>query len=198
MNKRDKSVTRKKILDAAEDVFAEKGYHDSLMDDIAERSSTSKGALYFHFPSKESLFFSLLDKLADSLVKDVEKQIETKQTAIDKIEIALESVLKALTKRRKLAQILLRQGYGLGPKFEEKRLELFDRFADLIQQNLQQAVDEGSIPSLNVEITAYAWLGALNEVVTRWLFTKKPHPLKEALPVLIPLFLRGIGANQGE
>ncbi len=194
MSKRDKSATREKILNAAEDVFSEKGYHDSLMDDIVVASDTSKGGLYFHFPSKETLFMALLDRLAESLLKDVEKEIEKNKGAVAKIQAALEAVMMALSKRRRLAKILLRQGYGL-PKFEEKRLEMFDKFASLIERYLEEAVDEGSIPPLNAKITAYAWLGALNELVVRWLFLKEPHPIKESLPALLPLFLRGIGIN---
>lgn len=194
MSKRDKSATREKILNAAEDVFSEKGYHDSLMDDIVVASDTSKGGLYFHFPSKETLFMALLDRLAESLLADVEKEIEKNKGAVAKIQAALEAVMTALSKRRRLAKILLRQGHGL-PKFEEKRLEMFDKFAGLIERYLQEAVDEGSIPPLNAKITAYAWLGALNELVTRWLFLKAPHPIDESLPTLLPLFLRGIGVD---
>lgn len=194
--KRDKAATREKILDAAEDVFSQKGYHNSLMDEIARVSNTSKGALYFHFPSKESLFFALLDKLAESLQRDVEKQVRPHQDPVDKIQAALGAVLAALSQRRRLAQILLHQGYGLGPRFEEKRLALFDRFADLIQRYLNEAIVAGQVPPLNTQITAYAWLGGLNEVVTRWLLLGKPHPIKEVLPVLVPLFLRGIGVDE--
>ncbi|MCX8104072.1 MAG: TetR/AcrR family transcriptional regulator, partial [Candidatus Bipolaricaulota bacterium] len=87
-------------------------------------------------------------------------------------------------------------GYGLGPAFERKRLEIYSRFARLIKEYLDEALAEGSIPSINTEITAYAWLGAINELVLRWLYTGKPDPLTEALPTLQELFLRGIGISQ--
>ena len=45
----DKSATRERILDAAAEVFATKGYHSSVVDDIVHDSNTSKGAVYFHF-----------------------------------------------------------------------------------------------------------------------------------------------------
>ncbi len=195
MARRGKEATRERILEAAEDVFSQKGYHDSLMDDIATTSKTSKGALYFHFPSKESLFFALLERLAAKLERDVAREIERRAGAVAKIEGALEAVLASLSKRRRLAQILLRQGYGLCPAFEDKRLELFDRFAVLIQGVLDEAVAEGSLAPLDARLTAYAWLGALNEVVTRWLLRGEPHPLNDALPALLPLFLRGVGVD---
>ena len=51
-----KEEARSRILDAANKVFAEKGYHEATMDDIAKRLGVSKGAIYLYFPSKEDLF----------------------------------------------------------------------------------------------------------------------------------------------
>ena len=54
--------TREKLLDAAVEVFAEKGYANASMDDIAAAAGMTKGALYWNFDSKEALFHSLLDE----------------------------------------------------------------------------------------------------------------------------------------
>lgn len=190
---RDKEQTRERILDAAEKLFAEKGFYETAMDEIVQAAQISKGGVYFHFPSKEKLFFALLDKLADTLHQEVQQEIAHRRGAVKKIQGALEVVLKTLSGKRRLAQIILRQGYGLGPSFERKRLEIYARFAQLIQEHLDEAVAEGSIPPINTEITAYAWLGAINELVLRWIYTGKPDPLTESLPALLEIFLRGIG-----
>jgi AcrR family transcriptional regulator len=193
---RDKELTRERILEAAEKLFAEKGFHETAMDEIVQAARVSKGGVYFHFPSKEDLFFALLDKLANALQRDVQQEIARRSGAVNKIQGALEVVLRTLSGKRRLAQILLRQGYGLGPAFERKRLEIYSRFAKLIQENLDQAIAEGSIPPIHTEITAYAWLGAINELVLRWIYTGKPDPLTEALPALSEIFLRGIGIER--
>jgi TetR/AcrR family fatty acid metabolism transcriptional regulator len=193
---RDKELTRERILEAAEKLFAEKGFHETAMDEIVRTSKVSKGGVYFHFPSKEELFFALLDKLADALQREVQREIARRRGAVAKIQGALEVVLRTLTSQRHLAQIILRQGHGLGPSFERKRLEIYSRFARLIKENLDEALAEGSIPPINTEITAYAWLGAINELVLRWIYTGQPDPLTQTLPTLQELFLRGIGITQ--
>jgi TetR/AcrR family fatty acid metabolism transcriptional regulator len=193
---RDKELTRERILEAAERLFAEKGFHETAMDEIVRASKVSKGGVYFHFPSKEELFFALLDKLADALQREVQREITRRRGAVAKIQGALEVVLRTLTSQRHLAQIILRQGHGLGPSFERKRLEIYSRFARLIKENLDEALAEGSIPPINTEITAYAWLGAINELVLRWIYTGQPDPLTQTLPTLQELFLRGIGITQ--
>ncbi len=55
-----KEEARSRILDAANRVFAEKGYHEATMDDIAKRLGVSKGAIYLYFSSKEDLFEAMV------------------------------------------------------------------------------------------------------------------------------------------
>ena len=52
---------RAALLEAALEVFADRGYRDASVDEIAERAGYSKGAIYFHFSGKEDLFFALLE-----------------------------------------------------------------------------------------------------------------------------------------
>jgi AcrR family transcriptional regulator len=56
---------RTALLAAAAEVFAQRGYSGASMDEIAERAGYSKGALYWHFDSKDELFFALMDQSVD-------------------------------------------------------------------------------------------------------------------------------------
>ncbi|MCZ6535772.1 MAG: TetR/AcrR family transcriptional regulator [Chloroflexi bacterium] len=188
-------TARDRIMEAAEVVFAEKGYHDTAMDEIVRRTDMSKGGLYFHFPSKERLFFAVMDHLGNRLAERINASIAQESDAIARLEIALTTVLESLGKRRRLAKLLLVQGYSMGNAFEKKRIETYSRFASLIKDNLDLAVEEGSIPPIDTEIVSHLWVGAVNEVLIRWLYTGKPAPVKEALPVLKKILLRGVGVE---
>jgi len=61
---------KSRILDAAIKVFAEKGYHEATMDDIAKRLGVSKGAIYLYFSSKEDLFEAMC-KTAPQAFKEI-------------------------------------------------------------------------------------------------------------------------------
>lgn len=63
---------RERILDAAFHVFSGLGYRGAAVDEIARQADTSKGGVYFHFPTKESLFLELLRTTADRLAAKVE------------------------------------------------------------------------------------------------------------------------------
>ena len=182
-------------MEAAEAVFAEKGYHDAAMDEIVRRTSVSKGGLYFHFPSKERLFFAVMDHLGRRLVRRIEERIARQERAIDRLEVALTTALELLGRRRRLAKLLLIQGYSMGNAFEQKRTEIYSGFASLIEENLDRAVAEGSIFPVNAQITSYLWVGAINEVIIRWLYTGSPDPVREALPELKKILLPGLSAR---
>ena len=128
-----KEQTRDRILGAAENIFADKGYHEALVDEIAEETALSKGGVYFHFPSKKDLFFAVLDRLAGRLVVKVEKSAAGEESPIASAEAALVAVLSALGRKRRLARLLVVQGYSMGNPFEQKRVEIFGRFAGLIK-----------------------------------------------------------------
>jgi TetR/AcrR family transcriptional regulator, fatty acid metabolism regulator protein len=200
---KQRAQTRERILEAAETVFADNGYHDALVDEIGKRTSMSKGGLYFHFPSKEDLFFAVMDRLANKLVNRAEKAAAKADSPIEAAEAALDAVLAALSVQKRLARLLITQGYSMGNAFESKRAEMFDRFAGVIATQLYEAKSVGQIGDLNTGLASRVWLGAVNEVVVYWLFSGGPSP-KEAAPDLKkflldsvsgPAFKASIGAD---
>ncbi len=187
------SATRDRLLQAAMDVFAERGYHGTTVDDIVAASDSSKGAFYHYFASKQGIFLKLLDQLVAMVEAGVEEAIGRQEGAIAKVEAALRVVLEVASAQRDLARILLIEAAALGPEFEQSRLGIHRRFAALIQRHLDRALADGAIPSQDTEAAAMAWMGAINEVVTQEL--ARSGDLVARLPALRMLLLRSIGAD---
>ncbi|MCI0520956.1 MAG: TetR/AcrR family transcriptional regulator [Chloroflexi bacterium] len=187
--------TRQRILQAAVDVFARKGYHAARVDEIVEVSQTSKGAVYFHFPSKQEIFLGLVDYFAGLLEKRLEKAIAAESGGVRRVDAALAACLEVFGEYRQLAKIFLVQAVGLGQAFEEKRQEVHVRFVRMIQEHLEAAVREGDIPALDTEVAAFAWMGAIDEVVVRWVQTGEPTP-ERTLPTLRAMLLRSVGVRE--
>lgn len=182
-------------------MFADNGYHDALVDEIGKRTSMSKGGLYFHFPSKEDLFFAVMDRLANKLVRRAEKAASETDNPLKAAEAALESVLKALSTQKRLARLLVTQGYSMGSAFEAKRAEVFDRFARVIVEKLNEAKSACQIGEVDVELASRVWLGALNEVVVHWLFSDGPSPrdsAQELKKLLVSSLMSASTLSEGE
>lgn len=194
-DRRERPETRERILTAAADVFAAKGFRGSAVDDIVARSGTSKGSFYNFFPSKEAIFLALLERVGATLLEGVEREVERASGALGRVDAALAAAFGALAEHRALARILVVEAPALGHGSDRRLFELHRLLATYIAHRLDDAVGDGSIPPIDTELAAYAWLGAIHEVVLRWLHTGQPEPLTAAVPELRTLLLRSVGAK---
>lgn len=72
-----RSARRRQLLEAASEIFVERGYHSAGMDEIAVHAGVSKPVLYQHFPSKLDLYIAVVDSHAEKLVTDVNNALLT-------------------------------------------------------------------------------------------------------------------------
>src|ERR1051325_9632271 len=71
-------ATRRELLDAARDLYTERGFAGATLDDVAERSGVTKGALYHHFRDKKELFRAVFEALEQEMCNEI---IEAAATA---------------------------------------------------------------------------------------------------------------------
>jgi len=69
-------VTRRKLLEAALQVFARDGFEAARIEDIAAESGHTRGAFYANFDTKEDVFFALLEKQANERLADLQRRLE--------------------------------------------------------------------------------------------------------------------------
>jgi len=192
--KQERSVRRReRILDAAFHVFSQRGYREAGVDEVGRQADTSKGGVYFHFPTKERLFLELLRTTADRLVAKVERAIVDVADPIERADVALSTVLSVFAGHRTMARLFLIDAVGAGSAFQSELQSLHERFIGLIAEQLDAAVAAGSIPPIDTHVAATAWFGALNEIVTRWLMSEQPGRLEDTYPTLRAILLRSVG-----
>lgn len=195
--KQERSARRReRILDAAFSVFSRHGYRRAGIDEVGRQAETSKGGVYFHFPTKESLFLELLKTTADRLVGKVERSIAPVPDPIDRADVALKTVLGIFAGHRTMARLFLIDAVGAGPEFQAELQRLHERFSGLIAEQLDTAVEEGIIEPIDTQVVAMAWFGALNEVVMRWLMAEEPARLEDTYPTLRAILLRSVGIRE--
>ncbi|MFM9107741.1 MAG: TetR/AcrR family transcriptional regulator [Chloroflexota bacterium] len=193
-----KSETRRQqVLDAALEVFARDGYGNAAVDDIARASATSKGGVYFHFPSKQALFLALMDEAGGLLLDRVERAMAAQPDPLARGDAALAAALSTFGRNRTLARLLLVEAVGAGKEFHQELTELHAAFAALITRYLDEAVEAGALPAHDTRLAGIAWFGAVNQVVTRWVLTGEPKKLDSVYPELRALLMHGVaGAGQ--
>jgi AcrR family transcriptional regulator len=100
---------RAALLEAAAEVFALRGYRDSSVDEIAERAGYSKGAVYWHFSSKDDLFLALLEERIDEPMREAIALLESAPPEQDMAPEANRRFMEVLEGQRDL--ILLEHEY---------------------------------------------------------------------------------------
>jgi AcrR family transcriptional regulator len=166
------------------------------MDEIATAASTSKGGVYFHFPTKETIFRELMRTTADRLAAKVDRVVAAESEPIARAEAGIRTVLLTFAGHRTTARLLLIDAAGAGRAFQAETAAMHARFAGMIRGYLEEAQKAGVIRELDAETTARAWFGALNEIVSRWLLEEKPGRLEDSYPVLRAVLLRSVGVPE--
>ena len=187
---------RERILDAAFSVFSQRGYRGAGVDEVGRQAETSKGGVYFHFPTKEKLFLELLRTTADRLVGKVERTIEPYEDPIERADVALRTVLGVFAGHRTMARLFLIDAVGAGSEFQAELQRLHQRFSAIISEQLDSAVEAGAIAPIDTEVAGMSWFGALNEVVMRWLMDEHPARLEDTYPTLRVILLRSVGVDE--
>lgn len=139
---KDPEERKNEIIDAAEELFAERGYDSTSVDDIANKVGVSHGLFYHYFDSKASVVDAIVMRLADEIGENIRMIVETPGlTALEKFRRMMLESLES--KKSKKYLIKLFQG-------EEKTL-LLSKYMDAtisemsiqIAKIVEQGVDEG-------------------------------------------------------
>ena len=133
-----------------------------------------------------------MEKFADVIERRVIEAIEGCESPMAKVEAALEACLEAFGRYRRPAKVMLVHAAGLGTVFEDKRLEINERFARLIRGYLDEAVAAGEIGAVDTDVIAYAWMGSIYHVTIRWVYRGDPAP-DRIMTTLVPMLLRSVG-----
>jgi AcrR family transcriptional regulator len=184
------------ILDVAEEVLAEKGYHDTSMDEIAARTGVAKGTLYQHFPGKEDLVFALFERILILFEQSVEQIAKSSLTARAKLERILSYVYQ---ERRgphaRLFQLLYQNmeiRKGLPEKKEQLRNRL-ERTAGQIRAILEEGKVEGSFdPALSTGLMLLTFMSLLSLSTREELLAQEQLPSEELISQIGRVFFEGI------
>jgi AcrR family transcriptional regulator len=194
---RSADATKERILDAAVEVLARRGYDGAGVDEIVRRSGASKGAFYFHFPSKEEMVLRLVHQMSDKLIDAVREAIAGTPPSRERLGLAVTALVETFGRKRVLGQLLLVNIVGQGRTLDRKFLPVRRKFGEFIRGEMDAAVGAGALPSsLDTELASQAWLGAFHEVLLRWLIDEDPVPLAERTPALCDLLLNGVGGRE--
>jgi AcrR family transcriptional regulator len=184
-------LQRQRLLRAAAAEFAARGYAGSSSESISRRAGMSKATFYEHFANKEECMLALFD-LARQVVGEAMADAARRApigNARERMRAATRAFLSALSEHPEFAQTLLVEIIGAGPRATERRDAILDAFADAIYRDNERTAPKYRAPRFASRDDAFACIGAIVELASRQLRTKKPADIRELEPVIDRLML---------
>jgi len=198
---RERLAHRRLILDAALELFSEKGYQDVSMQEIARRAEFSVGALYSFFRSKEQLY--------ESLVLEMAREHHARLGAVLRRQGEAATVLRGYVAERgrlfsdniKLVRLYFVEtralGSPIGSAVRERVRELYHELVLEVASLIERGIREGAFREGDPYRMAVALEGMVNAFLFCWLQYPEGQPYESNVDVILDIFMRGVAAGSG-
>lgn len=196
---REKLRHRRQMLDAAIELFSEKGYHNVSMHEIAKRAEFAIGTLYKFFKNKEDLYKALMMEKAEEYHRVLMGILAEEDDVLTVLEDYI--VAKARLFTDNLASLRLYFAETRGASFNIKAgldqdiRKLYDKFVMRLASVLEAGVHKKVFREIAPYYMAVALEGLTNAFLFCWLEDPEQHPYEANVPLIRDMFLKGVLAE---
>jgi AcrR family transcriptional regulator len=159
-------MTRDDILDAAAQVFRQKGFHGASMSAIADAVNLQKASLYHHVTSKQEILLALLDRALVMLIDYIGGIASQSLPADEKLRLMIRGYLKSLADNPDLTSVLLFEHRSLDKKSHTRHVPQRDAFEAIWRDVLDEGVRTKVFDLKDTGLAARALMGVMNWTLT--------------------------------
>lgn len=159
-------MTRDDILDAAAQVFRQKGFHGASMSAIADAVNLQKASLYHHVTSKQEILLALLDRALGMLTDHIAGIAAQPLPADQKLKQMIRAYLSALAENGDLTSVLLFEHRSLDKKSHARHVPQRDKFEGLWRDVLNEGIHTKIFDLKDPGLAVRALMGVMNWTLT--------------------------------
>lgn len=184
----------KRILQAAIKVFAENGFYNSKVSEIAQEAGVADGTIYLYFKNKDDILISLFEEEMEKIIQNMKQEIDKEEDLLKKLKRFAVVQLNSKKENPDLAAIMeveLRQS----SKFMKEYVNMkFIEYLNIVSSIIKEGQKKGIIKKeVDPTIVSRAFWGALDEVARFWvLSTKKRFGLSTSAELISDIFIKGM------
>jgi len=157
--------TRNRLLEAAEQVFGDLGFHDASIVKITEAAGVGQGTFYLYFSSKQELFDELVRDLNRRIRHAMTEQAKLGGTRIEQELLGFRGYFDFAAKHRGLYRILRESAFVSPDVFKWH----YDRVSERYVAALREAVDRHELGPIDPEVAAWALMSVGETIGLRWI-----------------------------
>lgn len=177
---KNKKPKYNQIIEAAVNVIAENGYHQSQVSKIAKAASVADGTIYLYFKNKEDILVSLFEEKMGQFINKIAESTDQKQNANEKLLTLIEMHFSQLSADYNLAivtQLELRQSdHDLRLQINNVLKPYLTVIDNIIKEGMKQHLFRAD---LNIPLARQMIFGTLDEIVTNWVMKEKKYDLMD-------------------
>lgn len=184
---------REAILRSAIKVFAQKGYFNSKVADVAKEAGIADGTVYLYFKSKDEILHSVFDRAMEEFIAEGKREIAQIEEADKRLRRIAHLHLERLGADRDLAVVFQVELRGSTKFMEEFSGGGFAEYLDIIKKTIEEGQKTGIFRTDLKAITAAKILyGMLDEMVTNWILSKRKYLLAPMADEVLKVFFGGV------
>ncbi|MGM0747176.1 MAG: TetR/AcrR family transcriptional regulator [Bacillota bacterium] len=180
------------IIDAAVEVIAENGYHQSQVSKIAKQAGVADGTIYLYFKNKEDILISLFKEKMGQFIERMEEEIKGKHTAKEKLALVITKHFSLLADDRHLAivtQLELRQS---NLELRQKINDILKGYLNILESILTEGIESGEFKeNLDIRLARQMVFGTIDETVTTWVMNDQKYDLTSLADRVLDLLVFG-------
>lgn len=194
--------TRQRIVDAATDLFARKGFHATSVADVASAVTLTKGALYHHFETKEDLFHAVVLGVRSAWETNVEAAVQRHEDALDRLTALLVNHARLIHRRPELCLVvsgLSEEMRYTHPDLAEVLHGIYRDLIAFIEDMLRSGQEHGQV-RLDIDPRAIAVdvVGMLRGVSCFAVVTDLGLQCDSTLAAISPVLIAGLQPQEGQ
>jgi TetR/AcrR family fatty acid metabolism transcriptional regulator len=187
------TTKRERILRAAIEVFAQNGYFNAKVSEIAKAAGVADGTIYLYFDNKEHVLITIFQEHTRNYLQSLERELMPIRRFEDRIRTAIRHHLETLGRDRALAvvsQVELRHSLKFMSRLTHE--EVTD-YLKIIRKIIEDGQKEGTFRrNLHPQLVAKSIFGILDEMVTSWILSDKEYNLADQAEQIADLILTGL------
>jgi len=192
---REYQVRREEILRAAEKIFAQNGFYNSTVAEIAKESEFAIGTLYQFFTNKEELYYTMMIEKFDLLYKTLQARVSENNTCLEKLRCLVEEVLSFIEQHVDFFKIYTWElnvlNSNMNNQLKDQLVGKHFTYIQLISDVIKEGFKEGVLRQGNAEDLSTALVGMMNIFSFNWIYNRQQEPLTSKVPTIVNLFLDG-------
>jgi TetR/AcrR family fatty acid metabolism transcriptional regulator len=193
----DKADKRDAILRAAIETFAARGFFNAQVADVARAAGVAAGTVYLYFRGKDDLLISIFERTMKEAIAAGRGSVSAKGTPLERLREIARLHLGRLGRDRDLAivfQIELRQSTKFMERFSTGPLR---EYLGIIRDVIAEGQAKGAFrKQINPTLAAKVFFGALDEMATNWILSRRKYSLASEADAVLDLFVGGLGRGQ--